>query len=46
MYILYIYILNIYIYVYIYSETSLQRDIEQYITQENDGKKKKEKKTI
>ena len=29
----------IYIYIYIYSETSLEGDREEYITQENDGKK-------
>ena len=34
--IVYIYI---YIYIYIYSETSLEGDREEYITQENDGEK-------
>ena len=29
-----------YIYIYIHSETSLQGDREEYVTQENDGKKK------
>ena len=37
---IYIYNIYIYIYIYIYSETSLQGDKEEYITRENDDKKK------
>ena len=34
-----IYNMYIYIYIYIYSETALQGDRKEYITQENDDKK-------